>query len=142
MEIRTVGVVGGGQMGNGIAHVAAAAGCGVVLADLEERLLAKARDTIEKNLDREVSKGQRTAEEKRAALDRLSTTTDLSKLAAADLVIEAVVENETVKQRPLRPARRPLSGRRPSSPRTRPRSRSRAWRPRPGAPTGSSACTS
>ncbi len=98
MEIRTVGVVGGGQMGNGIAHVAAAAGCAVVLADLEEPLLEKARATIGRNLDREVARGKRTAAEKVASLARLTTTTDLSRLSSADLVIEAVVENEAVKK--------------------------------------------
>jgi 3-hydroxybutyryl-CoA dehydrogenase len=98
MEIRTVGVVGGGQMGNGIAHVAAAAGCGVILADLEPGLLEKARGAIERNLDREVAKGKRNAEEKKAALDRLSTTTELAKLSAADFVIEAIVENEGAKK--------------------------------------------
>jgi len=98
MEIRTVGVVGGGQMGNGIAHVAAAAGCSVILADVEDRFLEKARVTIGKNLDREVARGRRTAAEKEAALQRLATTTDLSKLCAADIVIEAVVEDEDVKR--------------------------------------------
>jgi 3-hydroxybutyryl-CoA dehydrogenase len=98
METRTVGVVGGGQMGNGIAHVAAAAGCDVILSDLAEGLLEKARGAIEKNLDREVAKGKRKAEEKVAAIGRLSTTTDLSRLAAADVVIEAIVENEATKR--------------------------------------------
>jgi 3-hydroxybutyryl-CoA dehydrogenase len=98
MEIGTVAVVGGGQMGNGIAHVAAAAGCDVILADLEDRFLEKARATIERNFDREVAKGKRTADDKRAALQRLTTTTDLSKLSAVDLVIEAVVENEDAKR--------------------------------------------
>ena len=98
MEIRTVGVVGGGQMGNGIAHVAAAAGIPVVLVDLEERLLEKARATIGRNLDREVAKGKRTAADREAALGRIKTTTELSALKAADLVIEAVVENEAVKR--------------------------------------------
>ena len=98
MEIRTIGVVGGGQMGNGIAHVAAAAGIPVVLVDLEERLLEKARATIGRNLDREVAKGKRTAADREAALGRIKTTTELSALEAADLVIEAVVENEAVKR--------------------------------------------
>ncbi len=98
MEIRTLGVVGGGQMGNGIAHVAAAAGCPVILADLEERFLEKARATISRNLDREVAKGKRSAEEGQGALDRITTTTELARLASADLVIEAVVEDETVKR--------------------------------------------
>jgi 3-hydroxybutyryl-CoA dehydrogenase len=98
MEIRSVGVVGGGQMGNGIAHVAAAAGCRVILADVEERFLEKARATIAANLEREVAKGKRTAAQKQEALDRISTTTDLSKLAAADIVIEAIVESEAAKR--------------------------------------------
>jgi 3-hydroxybutyryl-CoA dehydrogenase len=98
MEIRTVGVVGGGQMGNGIAHVAAASGLAVVLADLEESLLEKARATIGRNLEREVAKGKRTAADKDATLGRLTTTTDLSRLSSADIVIEAVVENEAVKK--------------------------------------------
>jgi 3-hydroxybutyryl-CoA dehydrogenase len=98
MEIETLGVVGGGQMGNGIAHVAAAAGLSVVLVDVEDRLLQKARATIEKNLDREVEKGKRSAGEKAAALSRLTTTTNLEALAGADCVVEAIVENEGAKK--------------------------------------------
>jgi 3-hydroxybutyryl-CoA dehydrogenase len=98
MEIHSVGVVGGGQMGNGIAHVAATTGCTVILVDVEERLLEKARATISKNLDREVAKGKRSAAEKANALDRLTTTTDLAKLSGVDIVIEAVVEDEPVKR--------------------------------------------
>jgi len=98
MEIRTVGVVGAGQMGNGIAHVAAAGGYAVILVDLEERVLEKARATIQKNLDREVAKGKRAASEKEAAVSRIATSTDLERLAAADVAIEAVVEAEGVKR--------------------------------------------
>ncbi len=98
MELRTLGVVGGGQMGSGIAHVAAAAGLTVTLVDVEERFLDKARAAIEKNLDREVAKGKRTADEKAAALGRLSTTTRLEALAGVDAVVEAIVEDETVKK--------------------------------------------
>jgi 3-hydroxybutyryl-CoA dehydrogenase len=97
-SINTVGVVGGGQMGNGIAHVAAASGLSVVLVDLADGLLAKARDTISKNLEREVSKGKRSADERDAALSRLSTATDIGRLSGADIVIEAVVETEKVKK--------------------------------------------
>jgi len=95
---RTIGVVGAGQMGNGIAHVAAAAGFSVLLVDVDEGLLRGARATIEKNLDREVAKGKRTAEEKAQALSRLAGTTHLGKLSEADLVVEAIVEDENVKQ--------------------------------------------
>ena len=98
MEIGSLGVVGAGQMGSGIAHVAAAAGLPVTLVDVEERFLEKARASIEKNLDREVAKGKRTAEEKAGALGRLTATTRLEALAGADAVIEAIVENEDVKK--------------------------------------------
>ncbi|HEY3173168.1 MAG TPA: 3-hydroxybutyryl-CoA dehydrogenase [Thermoanaerobaculia bacterium] len=95
---RTIGVVGAGQMGNGIAHVAAAAGFEVLLTDVEDRFLEKARGTIEKNLDREISKGKRSADEKRSTLGRIRTTTDLERLASAELVVEAIVENEGAKK--------------------------------------------
>jgi 3-hydroxybutyryl-CoA dehydrogenase len=85
-------------MGNGIAHVAAASGFEVILTDVEERFLEKARATIEKNLDREVAKGKRSAEDRSAALGRIATTTNLDRLAAASLVIEAIVENEGAKR--------------------------------------------
>jgi 3-hydroxybutyryl-CoA dehydrogenase len=98
MEIRSLGVVGGGQMGSGIAHVAAAAGCPVVLVDVEDGLLQKARAGIEKNLDREISKGKRAAEDKAAALGRLTLTTRVEALAAVDAVVEAIVEDEAVKK--------------------------------------------
>jgi 3-hydroxybutyryl-CoA dehydrogenase len=98
MQIRTLGVVGGGQMGGGIAHVAAASGCTVVLVDVAAPLIEKARAAIEKNLDREVAKGKRSAEEKAAALSRISATTELDALSGADMVVEAIVENETVKK--------------------------------------------
>jgi 3-hydroxybutyryl-CoA dehydrogenase len=95
---RTIGVVGAGQKGNGNAHAAAAAGFDVLLTDLETRFLEKARGTIEKNLDREVSKGKRSTAEKDAALARVSTPTGLERLSSADLVIEAIVEDEAAKK--------------------------------------------
>jgi 3-hydroxybutyryl-CoA dehydrogenase len=98
MELGTLGVVGGGQMGSGIAHVAAAAGLSVTLVDVEERFLEKARAGIEKNLDREVAKGKRTADDKAAALGRIATTTRLEALAGVDAVVEAIVEDEAVKK--------------------------------------------
>ncbi|HWZ85486.1 MAG TPA: 3-hydroxybutyryl-CoA dehydrogenase [Thermoanaerobaculia bacterium] len=98
MEIGSLGVVGAGQMGSGIAHVAAAAGMPVTLVDVEEGLLAAGRLVIAKNLDREVAKGKRTAEEKASALGRLTTTTRLEALGGSDAVIEAIVENEAVKK--------------------------------------------
>src|SRR5258706_13610408 len=98
MEVGTVGVVGAGQMGSGIAHVAAASGFPVLLADLEASLLAKARAAIEKNLEREVAKGKRTAEQKGQALSRITVCEDLSRFSGADCVIEAIVEDEAVKK--------------------------------------------
>jgi 3-hydroxybutyryl-CoA dehydrogenase len=98
MEVRSLGVVGGGQMGSGIAHVAAAVGCTVTLVDVEERLLEKARAGIAKNLDREIAKGKRSVEDKASALARLRATTDLQELAACDAVVEAIVEDETAKR--------------------------------------------
>jgi len=97
MEIRSVAVVGAGQMGSGIAHVAAAAGLSVVLADVEDAFVRRARATIEKNFDREITRGKRTEKEKSRALSLLSETADLKKVAGADLVIEAIVENEAAK---------------------------------------------
>jgi 3-hydroxybutyryl-CoA dehydrogenase len=102
MEIGTIGVVGAGQMGSGIAHVAAASGAAVILADAAPEIVAAGRASIAKNLDREVAKGKRTAEERDAALSRISTAADLAALAGADLVIEAVTENEAVKKEVFR----------------------------------------
>ena len=102
MEVRTIGVVGAGQMGSGIAHVAAASGFDVLLADLEGPYLDKARSAIERNLEREVARGKRTAAEKSAALGRIKTSPVLSGFADAQLVVEAVVEDEAVKTDLLR----------------------------------------
>jgi 3-hydroxybutyryl-CoA dehydrogenase len=98
MEIRTIGVVGSGTMGNGIAHVAAQFGFTVLLNDLEERFLARAQETIGKNLQRGVDKGKMTAAEREGVLSRIRATTRFADLAAADLVVEAVVENLATKQ--------------------------------------------
>jgi 3-hydroxybutyryl-CoA dehydrogenase len=102
MEIRTLGVVGAGQMGSGIAHVAAASGLTVFLADLEGPYLAKALASIERNLEREVAKGKRSPQEKAETLDRITTSPVLSSFSGADFVIEAVVEDEGVKKDLLR----------------------------------------
>ena len=98
MDIRTVGIVGAGQMGNGIAHVFALAGYDVLLNDISDEGLKKAMATIEKNLDRQVGRGKITAEEKAAALGRIRTTMKLADLGPTDLIIEAATERETVKQ--------------------------------------------
>ena len=97
MKVGTLGVVGAGQMGGGIAHVAALAGIPVVMRDLEERFVSKGIDAIAKNLQRAVDKGKGTAAEKDAALARIKGTTDLEDLAACDLVVEAAIEKLDVK---------------------------------------------
>jgi 3-hydroxybutyryl-CoA dehydrogenase len=99
MEIKTVGVVGGGTMGNGIAHVAARSGVKVVLHDVERQQLDKAVATIAGNLDREVAKNKITADDKSAALARIFAATDAAALAQADFIIEAVIEDFEVKSK-------------------------------------------
>jgi 3-hydroxybutyryl-CoA dehydrogenase len=99
MAIRTVGIVGAGQMGNGIAHVFALAGYDVLLNDINPESLKKALETVDRNLERQVARGKISAETKAEALARISTTTVLAELGPTDLVIEAATENETVKQK-------------------------------------------
>ena len=96
--IKTIGVLGAGTMGNGIAHSFARAGYSVILRDLDQRFLDRAMDTIAKNLDREVKKGKLTEAEKPAVLARLKGVTDFAALAAADFVVEAVPEKLEIKR--------------------------------------------
>jgi 3-hydroxybutyryl-CoA dehydrogenase len=97
MEIRQVGVVGAGTMGNGIAHVFARSGYHVVLCDVEQRFLDRALDTIGKNLEREVTKNKITANDKTAALGRIRPVTDRGQLAESDFVVEAATEKFEIK---------------------------------------------
>lgn len=98
MDIRNITVIGGGTMGNGIAHVCAQYGFTTTLVDVAPAALDRALQTIQKNLDRQVSKGSLSAESKAAALGRLHTSTNLAAgVSAADLVIEAATENTTLK---------------------------------------------
>ena len=97
MDIQKVGVIGAGQMGNGIAHVFALAGYDVVMTDISRDALDKARALIETNLDRQVSREKISAEERDAAIGRISSTLVLAELGSCDLVIEAATERETVK---------------------------------------------
>ena len=99
MDIRKVGVVGAGQMGNGIAHVFALSGHDVLLNDLSADALERAVATIGKNLDRQVARGKITADDRAGALARITTTSTLSDLGGCDLVIESATENETIKAR-------------------------------------------
>ncbi len=98
MDVKLFGVVGGGTMGNGIAHAAALSGFPVLLCEVNEALCDKALKTIDKNLQRGVDKGRMTAEEKAAALGRIKATTSLDDMAGATIVVEAVVENYDIKK--------------------------------------------
>ncbi len=97
MEIKQLGVVGAGTMGNGIAHVFARSGYPVVLCDVERRFLDRAVETIGKNLDRELARNKITAEEKASTLRRIETVVDRDRLAACDFVIEAATEKLAIK---------------------------------------------
>jgi 3-hydroxybutyryl-CoA dehydrogenase len=97
MSIQKIGVVGAGQMGNGIAHVAATCGFDVIMHDVKQEFVDRGLATIDKNLQRGVDKGRMTGEEKSVVLSRVSGTTKLDDLAACDFVVEAVVENMDVK---------------------------------------------
>ncbi len=95
--VQHVGIIGAGQMGNGIAHVFAVSGYDVLLSDISEEALKKALKKVEINLQRQTAKGLITDEEAVAALARVRTTTGLEGFAEMDLVIEAATENEQVK---------------------------------------------
>ena len=97
-SIRTIGVVGAGTMGHGIAQVAAQSGYEVTLVDAMPAALERGRSQIGKGLERLVAKGTLTPEDRDGALGRLTTGGDLAALAGADLVVEAVVEREEVKR--------------------------------------------
>jgi 3-hydroxybutyryl-CoA dehydrogenase len=96
--IKTVAVLGAGTMGNGIAHVFARAGYNVILRDVEERFLERGMETIGKNLDREVKKGKLPESEKPVVLARLTPSTNMKAIAAADFVVEAVPEKVEIKR--------------------------------------------
>ena len=97
MAIQRVGVIGAGTMGNGIAHVFARSGYGVVLCDVDQKFLERAVATIAKNLDREVAKNKIAAADKDATLGRVEPVTDRAKLADCDLVVEAATEKFEIK---------------------------------------------
>jgi len=97
MEVKTFGVVGSGQMGNGIAQVAAVAGMNVIMSDIKEAFCEKGLATIAGSLDRLLKKEKITQADKDATLARITTTTDLKDMAKADFVVEAAVEREDLK---------------------------------------------
>ena len=97
MEIKCVGVVGAGTMGNGIAHVFARSGYQVVLCDVEQRFLDRALETIGKNLEREVGKNKITASDKAAALQRITPVLQRRELRECDFIVEAATERFEIK---------------------------------------------
>ena len=98
MEIKTVGVLGAGTMGNGIAHVFAKSGFEVLLCDVQQGFLDRALETIGKNLEREVSKSKISASERQGTLQRIRPTTDLASLKGCDFIVEAATEKFAIKQ--------------------------------------------
>ncbi len=98
MEIKTIGVIGAGTMGSGIAQVAAEAGFKVIMRDLEEQFVQRGLAAVEKNMARAVEKGRKSQTEAAALRERISGTTRLEDLAEADFVIEAIIENMAVKK--------------------------------------------
>jgi 3-hydroxybutyryl-CoA dehydrogenase len=97
MDIKRVGVIGAGTMGNGIAHVFARSGYSVVLCDVEQRFLERGLATITRNLDREVAKNKITAEDKASALQKIEPVTDRASLADCDFIVEAATEKFEIK---------------------------------------------
>ena len=97
MDVKSVGVIGAGQMGNGIAHVFALAGYEVMMTDISRDALDQALRLIETNLERQVSRDKISADESAEAMKRIRTTMTLGDLGQTDLVIEAATERETVK---------------------------------------------
>jgi 3-hydroxybutyryl-CoA dehydrogenase len=102
--IKTVGVLGAGTMGNGIAHVFARAGFRVILRDVEKRFLDRGLETIQKNLEREVKKGKLSEDDVPVVVARIKPTTDAAALAEAEFVVEAVPEQLDLKVRVLKEA--------------------------------------
>ena len=102
MGIQTIGIVGAGQMGSGIAQVCAIAGLNVIMRDINDAAVQRGVSGIGSLLERAVSKGKMTAEDKTAALGRIAGTTELSRLAEADFIIEAATENLELKLRILK----------------------------------------
>ena len=97
MEIKTLGIVGAGQMGSGIAQVAAASGLSVIMNDIKDEFVEKGFSVIEKSLGRMVKKEKISQEDQKAILDRIEGSTSLKDMVKADFVVEAAIENEALK---------------------------------------------
>jgi len=100
--IETVGIIGAGTMGNGIAQICAAAGLNVVMTDISDAAVAKGLAVVDKSLERLVNKQKLSAADHKSALARINGTTDKTKLTNCDLVIEAATENEDLKVKILK----------------------------------------
>ncbi|MFW6147407.1 MAG: 3-hydroxyacyl-CoA dehydrogenase family protein [Thermodesulfobacteriota bacterium] len=98
MDIKTIGVVGAGTMGNGIAQIAAQIGCNVVMRDIDMRFVDGGMKSIDKFLSRSVEKGKMKAQEKDVIIGRIKGTTDMADLKDADFVVEAVIEDLELKK--------------------------------------------
>ena len=98
MEIKTIGVVGAGQMGSGIAQVCAQAGFSVIMNDIKDEFVNRGMDNINKNLDRQVKKEKITLEEKNEIIGRIKTSIQIEDFVPADFMIEAAIENENLKK--------------------------------------------
>lgn len=99
MDVKVFGVVGAGQMGSGIAHVAAASGLRVIMNDIKQEFVDRGLNSIAKNLDRAVSKGKMSEDDKKTILGRIQGTTSLEDFKDADFVVEAVLENLDLKEK-------------------------------------------
>jgi 3-hydroxybutyryl-CoA dehydrogenase len=97
MGIETLGVIGAGQMGNGIAQVAAMSGLNVIMNDIKEEFVERGLATISKILARSVDKGKMTDDDRNAVLGRINTSVSLKDMSSADFVVEAATENEALK---------------------------------------------
>ncbi len=97
MDIKTIGVVGAGQMGNGIAQVAAYSGLRVIMSDIADSFVQKGLTTISKNLERMVEKGKISSQKKEEIIRRIKGTIQVKEMAEADFVVEAAIENESLK---------------------------------------------
>ena len=97
MEVRIIGIIGAGQMGNGIAQVTATSGLDVILNDIEDRFVEKGVQNITKNLTRSVDKGKITSEQKDSVLSKIKSSVNLKDMETADFVVEAATENEPIK---------------------------------------------
>ncbi|MBV8055759.1 MAG: 3-hydroxybutyryl-CoA dehydrogenase, partial [Deltaproteobacteria bacterium] len=97
MGLSTIGIIGAGQMGAGIAQIAAQSGLNILLNDISDEMVGRGRQGIERSLDRMIQRGRVKLDERDRIMRRIEVTTNLDDLAATDFVIEAVVENEDAK---------------------------------------------